>query len=325
MNYQGFFDQIRKNAVGSLYVFHGEEEYIKERALEKLVNALTDPSTRTVNYDVLEEEKDGGRIRAAAETLPFIAKRRLVVVKDSPLLREGRDETLEAYLGGVPESTCLVFYQRGSLDKRKKLSQLLIKQGQEVLFSPMEDRELVDYLSRYARMKGKGLNFEAAQLLILYAGRELQDLIHEIDKLSVYANGEAIGEADIKALVQPSLEYNIFQMTDHLCRRELGEALVILRGMLCQGQSGIGVLAMIYRQMRNLYRAKTLEKGANLASVLKLPPFVARKIAQQAGRFGEPELAAALRACREMDEAIKTGILKEDAALELLIQRIAGF
>src|SRR5690554_1886490 len=87
MDYRKLFKEISAGNWQGVYLFFGEEEYIKNQALEQAIKALVDPSFKDLNYVQL----DGGQIDLdtiinACETLPFMAERRVVVLKDLSLL-----------------------------------------------------------------------------------------------------------------------------------------------------------------------------------------------------------------------------------------------
>ena len=91
MHYMEFFKSIQRKELTGIYLFYGEEEYVKEEALSQLADALLDPQFRDLNYQTIDGSEVGvDEIINACETVPFMAERRLVVVKDSIYLTNKR-------------------------------------------------------------------------------------------------------------------------------------------------------------------------------------------------------------------------------------------
>jgi DNA polymerase-3 subunit delta len=135
MNHTEFFKAVKTGQLGSLYLMEGVEEYIKQTALEQLRKAILPAGLEALNESVLENPSLQ-ILKAVSETLPFMADRRLVLVRECTLLRpsrKGSEEGEEApeeddqtqafcsYLADIPPTTCLVFYEKGKADARRKL------------------------------------------------------------------------------------------------------------------------------------------------------------------------------------------------------------
>lgn len=193
MNYRAFFDQINKGQIEKVYLFSGEEEYVKRQALEGLRAKLLPEGFEQLNESVLEGA-DAQSIMDAAETLPLMCERRLVVIRDwAPLLpgksRNEAEETerMMGYLKRAPESCCMVFYMRREMDGRKKLAQTLQKTAGWVAFEPLSDADLMTWVKKTLKPMGKQMDAQAVQTLAFMAGRGLTRLELELKKLAAYA------------------------------------------------------------------------------------------------------------------------------------------
>ena len=123
MDHRAFFDDVAKGKIAPCYVFEGTEEYIKRSALAALRKKLLPAGLEDMNEARLNDP-DANALIAAAETLPLMADKRLVLVLESGML-SGRakdyDEAKSAaalceYLQHPPESACIVFYVRDKAD-----------------------------------------------------------------------------------------------------------------------------------------------------------------------------------------------------------------
>ena len=160
------------------------------------------------------------------------------------------------------------------------------------------------------------------------AGRELTRLAGELDKLSAYV-GDAraeIGEDDVGAIVSASLEYNVFELLNSLLSGDVKTGQQTVNSLLTGGQSSVGILAMLPRQVRQLAHMKcALDAGDTAARVqeqLKLHPYAARQTAKQCARLSASWLSGLYDGCVETDYAVKSGRLRDREALDAMVLRI---
>ena len=111
MNHLEFAELLKQGPIPSVLFFEGPEEHLKQAALRDLRRVLLPEGLEEMNETRLEAPS-AGQIIEAAETLPFLAERRLVLLRDYPAIvgRGEADEDLIAYLSKVPDTAVLVFY-----------------------------------------------------------------------------------------------------------------------------------------------------------------------------------------------------------------------
>ena len=126
MNHTEFFAQVKAGQLRGAYLFEGTEEYIKSSALAAAEKALLPEGMEQLNETVLENPPTDALV-AAAETLPFLAEKRLVVVRELAALtgRSESDERLLDYIGKIPDTCVVIFYVQGKVDALKKLAAAL--------------------------------------------------------------------------------------------------------------------------------------------------------------------------------------------------------
>lgn len=335
MKWNEFFKDAAEGRLRQAYLFTGPEEYVKREALEKLRAAILPVGLEALNETVMEDV-NADRIIAAAETLPVMSDRRLVVVRDwGPLMSgKSKDEENEAnklieWLSRPTEECTLVFYMREEADSRKKLTQELNKRGCNVDFDQLTDSEIARWVNSHLKPFKKKMSAEAVQQLVFTAGRELTRLDGEINKLVAYTGDRGvIDEMDIDAVVSPSLEYGAFDMLNHLFDGDTAGAYRLMELMLERGGSRIAIIASIARQLRGMsFMAIAIENGGNVEDTgkqLSLNPYAAKVMAQKARRFPADELEKTYIAAIESDHAIKSGQMREAAALDRLFIKISA-
>ena len=178
MTWQELFNEIKTGIRGGVYLFHGPEEFIKKSALEKIREAVLPAGLEILNESVMDAP--GARqIIEGAETLPVMSEKRLVLIKDTPLLTSAKAkdeqeecEKIEKWLvSGAPDTSVTIFYTRGEADKRKKLYKIIEKHANVVSFQHLTDPEIGKWIQSRLKPKKKTMRPEAIHTLLFYAGR----------------------------------------------------------------------------------------------------------------------------------------------------------
>ena len=326
MNHTDFFEAAKTGNFQSLYLFEGAEEYIKGQALARLCQQLLPAGLEAMNLTELDNP-NVDELMAAAETLPFLSEKRVVVVRECDLLTTAKKaddnklEMLKAYLTRQSPSTCLVFTVKGKADARKSLYGVLKKANAIVDFSPMGDVEAANWAMRTQRAQGKRMDLSTAQKLIFTVGHDAALLKQEMEKLANYVGErEEILDEDIDAVCVKSLECTIFQLVDAQVSGRNGEAFQLLYSLLEGGEDRFMVLAMLLRQYRILYHARCLMEErtpqASLGSLLSLPPFAVARTQAQARRYPKDRLKAAYDYLFDLEYRLKAGKAPQEGSAE---------
>lgn len=329
MDGTALFEEIGQGALRNVYLLHGEEEYAKDRAVDALLES-TEESLRDFNTAVLENPPVD-EIIAACEQLPLMDERRMVFVRQSRLFAgegEGEGKKLLAYLPRINPSSCLVFVERGICDGRKSLFKALQKMGAEVRFDFYGEEEAAKWACSFARRQGGKLGADQARRLVMMTGRKLMDVAAETSKLCDYAAGQVITDAMLELCVHRNLEYQVFEMLEHLLAGRMRQAFAQLK--IARQENGTGgsimVLSFIAGRLRLMLTARyALDGGKNPAAAAKLlegSPYAAKKAVASAQKFTTRELEDAMGILAEADYSIKSGKMQEDLALESALAKI---
>lgn len=254
---------------------------------------------------------------AAANTLPFMGRRRLVMVRDIDQMPVSEHPPIVEYVASPTASTCLVLVGSG-IAKNTRLYKALEAAGAVAEYTVPKRRELASWVAKSAAEKGKRVVGDAADALVAATGGDLRRLDAELVKLVAYVGGkDVIERSDVEAVVTTVVP-PIWTFLDALGARDTGGALVSASSLMLSGEAPLGLLAAATRRVRQLISAKALmERGGtgNLARDLGLQDWQARRLAQEAARFHERELSAALRGAADAEARMKTS--RGDAGLVL--------
>ena len=328
MDHRAFFDDVAKGKIAPCYVFEGTEEYIKRSALAALRKKLLPAGLEDMNEARLTDP-DANALIAAAETLPFMADKRLVLVLESGML-SGRakdyDEAKSAaalceYLQHPPESACIVFYVRDKADGRKKLYAQLKKTAQIVQFNPLDEREMTRWIAKQLKCMGKKIASPTCQKLIFTAGNDLYALSGELEKLAACAGErEEILPEDIDAICVKTTAYRVYDLANTLLRGDAGQALTLSRALIRDGEEPLFLLALLQGECRRMLAVKLL-RGAGMqpdaiAGKIGAPPFAVRQMYQQVARYTERQLRDMAQCCMDTEYQVKSGRMALEGALE---------
>jgi len=339
-----------------IYLIHGEEEFLRSGALQRLKAALDSPDMADLNTVRLDGRKTTlSELQHACDTVPFLAPRRLVIVdsllgrpgtrggkrpgpgKRSGAQKEHRQAVLH-YLGQIPETTDLVLMEevklkRGNPLYRKVQSLVKSEQARIELYERKRGYELVKWIEARVRAKGGQITRDTTQELMRTVGDNLRLLDQELEKLVAYTAGQRpILPEDVQLLVPLARREKIWDMVDALGEGRGRQAIGSLHRLLDDGEHPLYVLAMIVRQYRILLQVKDLTarglRSSAIAKELKLRDFVVEKMTRQARLYSLPQLEEIYERLLATDLAIKTGQMDATLALDVLVaelgQRPAG-
>ena len=332
----GGFEQLKNDlkqkSPARFYVLYGEEDYLRRYYAEQLKKQLLDELTEDFNFHRLTTENFSLQtLSDSLEALPMMAERSMVLVEEVDLfeLPESDRERLTAMLADVPEYCCLVLtYADFKPDKRKKkLWDAIEKNAVLAEFRYQCESDLRAWIARHFRALGKQIAPELCTYLLQQCGLSMTRLDGEIQKICAFSGAETVVRADIDAVVEPTLDAVVFQLTDALAQRDFGAALERLQVLLKMQTEVIPIVAAVSAQMRRLNAEKILHtegKGAQeLASLCGIAPYAAGKTMTLSRRFSERFCRQAMLLCCQTDYQIKTSYDTPERLAEMLILSLA--
>lgn len=319
--------ELETGNIGSLYVFHGEETYLRDYYLGELKKNLLTGGLDDFNYHLLQgKDLTMRRLQETVDAMPMMSERTLVVVMDYDM-SDGKEAMLEL-LSDLPEYVCLVFVYdilEYKPDNRTKLPKLVKEKGTVVEFLRQDQKDLTGWIARRFRALGHEIGTEDANYLIFLCGDLMTGLISEIEKVGAYAKEKRVTRRDIDAVATPQLDAVIFWLTDAVAEKNYDKAFSVLGDLLHMQEPPIKLLAVLGKQLRQLYSAcLAREKGKGAQWLADLwgmrSAYPAEKLMRSARGFSKVWCRKALIRCEEVDLALKsTGVDGKEALTELLL------
>ncbi|MBI2756505.1 MAG: DNA polymerase III subunit delta [Chloroflexi bacterium] len=340
---------------GWVYILHGDDVVARDDAVRSLKGRMRALPAGEHNLTVISEgEASVAALRAAADSLPFLADRRMVVV--SGLLgklqgvgagsgrgaRRGAkgasrsagtaDETaaLLAYLHDVPFTTSIAFVEAGKVDVAPIQKAIPEGRGHVMPFPRPEGFGMTEWVRKRARTRRVDLDESAVRELAQLGADDLRRIDTEIRKLACYvADGEPVTREDVRALVV-GRETLTWALLDALAARNLAQALSALRRLYLQGEEPMKLLgadvAPLYRRLLVARELGSLPRNerSSMESAFGVNPRALPKQMEQAAAFSVAEIERALELLLALDRGVKTGELEVEAALELTVAHLCS-
>ncbi|WP_051656575.1 DNA polymerase III subunit delta [Butyrivibrio sp. AE3004] len=304
------------------YLIYGEEVYLRKQNRDKLKKALLGIGD-AMNMQVYEGNNlNPGEIIDMAETLPFFADRRVIVIEDSGFFKNGCPE-LADYLKNPSGTTAFLFVE-SEVDKRKDMYKAVSKVGLDINCETPDEQMLYKWIAGRFKNEGKAISVRAIAYLINRVGTDMSNMVHEMDKLVSYCyERNEITEKDIDAVCANWLTSRIFEMTDAIVLKDQAKAMKIYYELLALKTAPEQILALVLRQFNQLLQTKEMaELGMNkkdVASKVGVHPFVAEKLLGWSRSYSMNDLKDAIDMCLSSDEAVKTGRLDRFISIEMII------
>ncbi len=317
-------EDIKSGQFRQIYLLYGEESYLRKQYRDRMKDAMTEDGD-TMNYSYFEgKDISVGAVIDLAETLPFFADRRVIVVENSGLFKHG-GEQLAAYLAEPAESVYFVFVET-EIDKRSKLFKTVSSKGIAVEFPVQNEATLKKWILGILKREGKQITESALNYFLEKTGTDMENIRKELEKLMCYCmEKEAVREQDIEAICTKRVSSHIFDMINAIAEKQQKKALDLYYDLLALKEPAMRILFLITRQFNMLLQVKELKgKGYDNKTIgvkVGLSPFIAGKYVTQASKFRAADLRTALEACVEAEESVKTGKMNDIMSVELLIVR----
>lgn len=328
---------LQSGGPANVYIFFGEETYLMQQAVEQLRALLVPAGFEEFNYHRLTGKGlTVQELTEAVEAMPMMSQSTFVTVTDMDVFKldEAQRTALVSLLEDFPEYCTLVFLYRQLPYKKdgklKKLTAAIAAHTTEIEFAPQGRQKLQKWVRRRFAAFGKELDDNAIDHLLFTCGSLMDGLVPEINKIAAYAKGKRVTVADIDAVADPVLDARIFDMTNAVTARDYDRAAAVLAELLRMQTEPIAILAVLGRELRQLYTARLALDGKKDAVWVKelwrmTSAYPATKLMEAARSVSRPWCRDAVRRCQTLDRRMKSERnLDAEGALKLFLMELAG-
>lgn len=321
-------DDIKAGKLRNVYLLCGAEHYLIVSYRQKLLQAFFGTSNRSalcenMNYTAFKgDDVRSEEIISVAETLPFFAERRVVLVEDSGLFSKEGD-ALADYLASMPASTAMILVEENP-DKRSRLYKAVEKCGHVADCKVQTEETLKRWVVTRVGNENKKITVRAVEALLERCAMDMEQISRELEKLIAYTlERDAIDLADVDAVCTKRIGNHIFDMISAMANKKQKEALELYYELLALKEPPMRILYLISRQFMQLLTIKDLRNRGydkrRIAEKTQLKPFIVDKYMTQASKFTTDLLKQAILDCATYDEDVKKGVLSDRLCVELLL------
>lgn len=319
--------QIKDNNLSPLYILYGEEDFLRDIYVKRIIDAVPDGGFPDFNHirlsgaDIPFSEYDD-----AWESFPMMTDKKLIHIKDSGIFSskrgaggastEEKKEFWSEKLSRICDDAVVIF-DESSVDKRSALFKAAVKAGTAVEFSYLSDADLVSWVIKQCLNAKKRISKENAYYLVTLCDPGLGNINNELKKLLDFC-GDEIYKTDIDRVVSKSMQVIVFELTDAIMTGNVNKALSTLSGLKTVKESAFNILYLMLSTFEKILHAKIMASSSQseIATELGVAPFIARKYIDASRGFDEDALVRIVRRVAEIDLEIKEGRVDEWTALE---------
>ena len=365
-----------KAASAKIHAVLGSDESEVKRVAAELASNLTPPGAGDFGLEIIDGAADNAdqaeaRVRSAIEalqTLPFFGNTKVVWLKNANFLgddQKARSAAVQSVLeelselvdsGFGPGVTLLI--SATDLDKRRSFYKALLKRAEVQVFDRLDsgrsgwEEEALEMVQQRTKKRKLQFDDDALDLFVLLTGGDTRQIDNELEKIDTFlGNDREVNAELVRELVPLSRAGVIFELGNALAARDLQLSLTLVRRLLDQGETAIGILLVaIVPTIRNLLLAKDLMERYRLprahspfqfiSAINRLPSeatdHLPRKkdgsinayplgiAARQAGRFETTQLIEAMRSCLAANIQLVTTQLDHELILTEVVVKLLG-
>lgn len=319
---KNLMEDIKKREFKNAYLLYGEETYLKRQYKKKLQEAILG-NEDTMNLNIyVGKGIDITVVMDQADTLPFFADHRLILIEDSKFFKSANEE-LVRYLKRIPKETIFLFVE-DEVDKRNKLYKTIKSIGRVTEFARQDEKTLIKWILSILKKEEKKITQQTMEMFLEKTGNDMENIAAELEKLICYTMGrEVITQEDVAEITAGRTVNKIFEMIRAIAEKRQKEAFDFYYDLLALKEPPMRILFLISRQFHLLMQVKELyHQGYDqrqIAEQIGLQSFIVKNYIRQASLFSKNELEQAVKDCVETEEAVKTGKMQDILSVELLI------
>ena len=321
-------DQVKQGDLSPVYFIYGEEKYLHDVLIDRIIDVSLDSGTKDFNFDIFyASETSADKIINVSRSFPMMARCRVVVVKDVQQFKPTDLKHLADYVNRPSKSSCLIL----SLSERKKTGKwftAIFNNALSIDCRKLYDNEVPAWVEGYLKSKNFTIAKEAIQLLQAQVGNSLLDLVNELKKIEINIHPRVeITLEDVQSITSISKQFNIFELCNAVGEKNFSRAITILNKLVEQGESPTGMIIQLMRHFVNLMKInENIRRGnrsiSELMKATGLTYYFVSDMMRQSKNFSAGQYRNSFTYLAEADLHLKTGYQKPGMVMELLLYKL---
>jgi len=309
------------------YLILGDDRPKVELALHRLRERIVEESGTELNVDEFVASRHGApEVVSAANTLAFLGGIRLVLVHGVDAWRKADKDVLVAYLRSPAPDACVALVAE-KLPPTDPLRKGVSGVGDVLEYDAPRSAQLPDWVVKQASLRGVSMALPEARLLVQRSGENQHLLLREIEKLGAYCGESHVSADDINVLATRTLEASIFDLVDAVVGGRPAAAFSAVEELYAAGEKPTNLFYRVLRHYQHLDKAVAMREAGwaapRIQGEIKMKPFAARKLMQQAQSYDSAAMRRALGHLASADAHLKgMGTLPPELEFELMLGRL---
>lgn len=320
-------EDLKTGQFNNVYLLYGEEAYLKKQYKDKLKDGMISPDDN-MNYAYYEGKNVNIKeVIDLAETMPFFAERRVIVMEDTGFFKNATPE-LADYIKEMPDTTTFIFVE-SEIDKRGKLYKAVQSKGRAVELGRQDESTLLRWVAGSVKRENKQIAESTIRHFLGKVGTDMENIQKELEKLFCYTlEKDVITVEDVEAICTTLITNQIFDMVNAVAEKKQRKALDYYYDLIALKEPAMRILFLLTRQFKLLLEVKEMDKlglaRKEIAEKAGLNPFVVGKYQAQAKAFSSKELRTIIEDSVDTEECVKTGRLSDTLGVELFIMKYSA-
>lgn len=306
-----------KTRIDNVYVIYGIDRYLQEKSIG-LIKQFAVENFVDMNWSSYNDENlDVQRMIEEAQTLPFMSKYRVILMRDCfSKLPEKDKKMIQQYVASPVKTTVFIMCADEKNDFLKKFD----GKATGIDCGYLDLRTLQAIVPALCKAQGKQITQNALDKIIEYSAFDLARIENEITKLASYCKDDVIRPEDVEENVAKTLDFETYKLANAICRKDSGEAMKIFQYLMQQKGSSQYVIGALGNFMRRYFYIQATKQDPDLClSTFKIGEYPYKMMIKESGVLKKSELMNSLNTILEADYSIKAGLATEENVLYSLI------
>lgn len=298
-----------------IYLFYGEEEFLIDSEIKKLISKNKIDNNSISRYD-LEVDSIKNVIDDACTISLFDGNKFIIVYNFDKLVKDD-EKLLSEFINNVGE--VIIVFVASKLDDRKKI----VKEVKKISTSKEFNKNKNISNTVRSMFDDYKVDYKTVDLLVSMVGNDLRILSQEVEKLKTYKDNKEITYQDVLDLASSGDNDDIFDLINYIVIKDKSKAMSCYSSLLRRNEEPIKIIISLANQFRLLYQCKELYKKGNgedsISKILDVHPYRVKLALDKCRNYSSKVLLDYLLELADIDSKIKNGLIDKSLALELFI------
>lgn len=308
-----------KTKIWNNYLLTGADEFLLNKSVDLIFNALKINIVEMNYIKFIGEGVDFESVVKALNTMPVFDEKKLVVVYLNVKTSVSNLPKLVEYLKNPNSQSVLIVVLGENNDLKLNTNKF------EIVDCNKLSADVVDkFVLNELKQTNTQITKQALKTLNEYCVYDLTKIVKELTKLTSFvADKKLIEEQDVKLLVNKTLEFQIFELTENLAKKNGDKVFEILMAMKNKKDSYRTIIPIIYNHFRRLfYVATSSVSKSELGAMLGVKDYAITVAYKQSKLFTKMQLKTILNIMEQLDYELKTSVISVDLAVDYLVLKI---